>query len=156
MERWYALTMPARYRAAIRSIYEARCDPRSPCAVQAGELIALLETGTNDEEVWMEEAIALLDQPDCFLSQRRTPTLALTTLNEALLKTQYDRTMKHERDSMQRVIARLEKLEARLLLLTESATKNKKKDDDEIKEALLRHTGQGIRLLTLRRNAREW
>ena len=181
IQRLCARLVPARYRSLARVYFlEKRCDARSSCAKQATELVSLLEemvrTGEPGEEaVWVEACVALLDQPNRYLSTRRTAALAFATLHEAMLQAQQDRVMKHELDRMKDVLARLEHLERRVSEMEEDRLSSHRRMgkvslvasiwgrgggggelEEEEEQALLQHLGRGIELLRQRRSAAIW
>ena len=90
--------------------------------------------------------LALLDEPDHFLSMRCTRALALATVREAMMQALCDHGMQHEQASMLQVVDVLERLE--MLLQLSSRFKNWRDEESEESQcALLRHLGRGIELM---------
>ena len=115
------------------------------------------EDGDKQDEavkVVHEQCIALLDEPDRFLTMRRTTALALATLHEALAQAQQD-SMPHEEDSMAIVVQHLERLE-RLVVTrfdgcqgSSSSSRKRAQHIAAEERALLTHLGRGVELAAL-------
>ena len=166
---WRALElgMPPRHRARILHMLVGRCERSSRCARQASELIALIQTHYSPSQSYYDEinnldnntssmistrtieeqCIAVLDNPDRFLSMGRTRALALATLQEAFAQAQQDNVMLHQQQDMARVIKFLERLEYILTSEQRFAHCRSECVGEEEECALLKHCGRGMELM---------
>lgn len=93
-----------------------------------------------------EECIAILDEPDRFLTMRRTTALAMATLQEALAQAQQD-SMPHEYERMAAVVQGLERLERLIAVRFDGCRVGRGTETQE--RALLTHMGRGVELAAL-------
>lgn len=154
LRRW----LPARTRALITRTVGRRCSPGSRCQLLARTLIERIERAlaapppdvTADGATRLSEAevrgcLRLVDS-DQMMREHATRALALATLQEALIQSQFERTATHERDAMGAVARELEYLETRLYAAPFASCTDAPEDEDA-RRALLLHLGRGIELL---------
>ena len=90
-----------------------------------------------------EECITLLDGPDRFLTQRRTPSLALETVHECLIRC-VGNSLRYENETVRCLVYRLENLEEYIRTDFQGCCLERLGEAEE--HALLVHMGRGVEI----------